>query len=182
MKKCENCQNLIPESSQECQYCIARENPEPPPAPKPVSPESKQQTTVLIMLAAVALMLFIFIASLYQSPSTSSSQSSDSTPPQRSASKEWYEGGNLHKKTHVEWRSANYSNRLATAGDFISGNYNDGSLLVPVKGMEDIKRYSIELEACMSAYINGLPKGTEHHTVVEASVLCMVQLGYLKLN
>lgn len=34
------------------------------------------------------------------------------------ASAQWYVGGNLHRGTGVEWKSASVANRLATAADF----------------------------------------------------------------
>ena len=34
--------------------------------------------------------------------------------------KKWYEGGTLHNKTMEDWKNADYSNKIATAADFIA--------------------------------------------------------------
>jgi hypothetical protein len=43
---------------------------------------------------------------------------------QKLTTKEWYEGGTLHKKTMREWKAATYENKLATCADFIVAGKN----------------------------------------------------------
>ena len=37
-----------------------------------------------------------------------------------SSLKQWYEGGNLHKATVLQWEKATYQNKLATAADWLA--------------------------------------------------------------
>jgi hypothetical protein len=51
-------------------------------------------------------------------------------------SRAWYVGGNLHRATMLEWRTANHRNKLATCADFITAAKKmDGASFVDVDGI-----------------------------------------------
>lgn len=81
----------------------------------------------------------------------------------------WFSGGTLHKSTIREWRNATYSNRLATAADFISAtqdvNYGD---------LESFKQMAMKLETCISETASGGDVDNEETSYIGA--LCTVML------
>lgn len=62
----------------------------------------------------------------------------------------WFRGGTLHKSKLKEWRLASYSNRLATAADFIAATQD-----IDYGDMDQFKQMSVELEVCISAAAEG---------------------------
>jgi len=83
-------------------------------------------------------------------------------------SKNWYEGGTLHKGKLADWKKATTENRLATAGDFIA----------KLTGDLDISK-AIELKACLTTFSKGAEEEIINQKVAEAAVLCAAQLGYI---
>ncbi len=81
----------------------------------------------------------------------------------------WFSGGTLHNSTIREWRQASYSNRLATAADFIAATQN-----VDYGDMNGFKRMATDLETCISTSTEGGAADSEQTTFVSA--LCMTQL------
>ena len=88
-----------------------------------------------------------------------------------SKSKEWYEGGTLHKANAREWKSATDENKLATCGDFVSRADDSQSL-------EEIKRRATELRSCVNEAT--VEPGTDDMKVSEVATLCIILLGYQK--
>ncbi|MFD1697772.1 hypothetical protein ACFSB1_00400 [Halopseudomonas phragmitis] len=42
--------------------------------------------------------------------------------------RKWYEGGTLHQANGLDWQTADYANKLATAGDLVATVYQSGKL------------------------------------------------------
>jgi hypothetical protein len=81
----------------------------------------------------------------------------------------WFSGGTLHRSTIREWRRATYSNRLATAADFIASTQS-----VDYGDMNGFKRMATDLETCISTTAEGGAADNEQTAFVSA--LCMTQL------
>lgn len=62
---------------------------------------------------------------------------------------EWYEGGTLHNATALEWQQADYANKLATAGDWVSAFWSNERFIPELQAnittMDDIRLLSTEL-------------------------------------
>ena len=84
------------------------------------------------------------------STSTSSSNSSKSSDTTSYSSSLWFSGGTLHKSTVKEWRNASYSNRLATAADFVAATQN-----VDYGNLDEFKTWAKDLEICISEAVSG---------------------------
>ncbi len=103
-----------------------------------------------------------------------------------SFAEKWYNGGNLHSATAIEWSKAEYTNKLATAGDFISKMWLDKNFSdkVKIKNMDDAKVYADGLVKCVDTTITGkngkLEATTKNTSITEISVMCMVLAGWLK--
>jgi hypothetical protein len=69
----------------------------------------------------------------YSHPMCSGGSTNFTTPqsPTSNSSTEWYSGGNLHKATVGQWRAASYSNKLATASDWLASTKWKGHLNTP---------------------------------------------------
>lgn len=83
---------------------------------------------------------------------------------------EWYSGGDLHKKTIGDWKSATKENRLATCADFMAITMKD-------KSVNELKIPSNELMDCINEATRGLPE-TDYQKVSEIATLCVLTLGY----
>src|SRR5687767_11438825 len=97
------------------------------------------------------------------------------------AAKAWYEGGNLHKKTGLEWLEASTENRLATSADFVV------TLLKPksMAELEGMKPKAVELSACITkSYERPKNMSTKKwaaagkRPATEIAVACAILLGY----
>ncbi len=67
----------------------------------------------------------------------------------QAVSREWYEGGTLHKKTALEWQTASPEDKPATCSDFVAGMWEDGNLKPSiadnVSTADDFRPYAQEL-------------------------------------
>jgi hypothetical protein len=110
---------------------------------------------------------------------TQSSQSAQSTQPTLSTSeptasvpiekKEWYEGGNLHRASLREWKTATYENKLATSADMVAK-------LKKFTSTVEMKAAAVELEQCVSKVAEG-PEA-ERQPVSEVAAACALLMGY----
>lgn len=103
---------------------------------------------------------------------------------EQSASRKWYEGGNLHDKTMSDWKEATQANKLATCGDIVTFAYKEGKLnfsLSP-KDIDNVKKYAQELGFTMDLVLYSDPdnKGFLACPVSNVAVVCMAYLGWLK--
>jgi len=108
------------------------------------------------------------IAPKNQSPVLRENETSNTHTTADIPDQNWYEGGNLHRKTIGDWRQATHHNRLATSADIIA----------KVVGELD-KPKSLELEACLSTFASGADKTLMKQTVSEMAAACLIQLGYV---
>lgn len=106
------------------------------------------------------LTLLLLLAFTFLKCSTGESTSSNT--------KEWYDGGRLHKAKALEWKSATDENKLATCGDFVSRADDSQSL-------EEIKRRAIELRSCVNEAT--VASETDDMKVSEIASLCIILLG-----
>ena len=103
--------------------------------------------------------------------------------------KEWYEGGNLHKKTALDWQVASYDNKLATCADFISSLWQKKSfkpeLQRKITSLDEIKTLSQELVKSMDKAFAKDPDPEKNkrmfvnQNVSSTAVLLMVMMGWL---
>lgn len=86
-----------------------------------------------------------------------------------SSSSSWFSGGTLHKSYVAEWRKASYTNRLATAADFVAATQE-----VDYSNLNEFKAWATDLETCISTAVSGGDVDTELVSFI--SSLCTVQL------
>ena len=86
-----------------------------------------------------------------------------------SSSTSWFSGGTLHKSTMREWRQASYSNRLATAADFVAATQD-----VDFSDLNGFKQMASDLVICISTTGDGDAADTEETAVISA--ICIVML------
>lgn len=82
----------------------------------------------------------------------------------------WYIGGNLHKKSMLDWKNATEANKLATCADFIARINKDLSLT-------ELKDKASTLKDCMDETTKGT-NASDHNKVSEIGALCLVTMGY----
>ena len=64
-----------------------------------------------------------------------------------SSSKQWFEGGTLHRATIAEWNDATYQNKLATAADFLVATKWSGHL----NSLDDFRKLKVKAEILVVA-------------------------------
>ncbi|MHA1336274.1 MAG: hypothetical protein ACTSPW_11090 [Promethearchaeota archaeon] len=64
-----------------------------------------------------------------------------------SSSKQWYQGGNLHKATVAQWKGATYQNKLATAADWLVATKWKGYLKSP----DDLDKLKVKAQMLVNA-------------------------------
>lgn len=82
----------------------------------------------------------------------------------------WYEGGNLHKATILEWKKATEKNKLATCGDFMAKIDNSVTMAV-------VKERAMELKKCIDEATRGL-ESTNNEKVSDIAASCIILMGY----
>ena len=101
-----------------------------------------------------------------------------------SIASEWYEGGTLHQATVDTWSHSSYSNRLATSGDWfirISKAYNPElkrkiDALPNSQYLPTLKKFSAQLEKCVSDTINIESFSKESDKAAEIASICYVTM------
>jgi hypothetical protein len=143
--------------------------------------------TVVLPFAFLAILVCFgaFNAALQRNQKATSQANDDSI-----SGKKWYEGGTLHKKSALDWQTANYEDKLATCSDFIAKMWDRKSftdvMQNSIMGVQDFKPYATQLVACIDAATKRLPDVNENRTVYanqavsDMSVLCMVTMGWMK--
>ncbi len=148
LKKCKECGKEISSKAKKCPNCGA--------------PIKKQISTGSGCLIIILFVLFIgWIFSSFDTPSSTSSNSTVST-----SSKKWFQGGNLHKATLAQWKSATYQNKLATASDWLSATKWKGHLNSP----SDFDKIKVKAQMLVRA-VDKVVAGKE-----------MEQLDFMKAN
>jgi hypothetical protein len=92
------------------------------------------------------------------------------TSKKKSTTKEWYEGGTLHKAKVADWKNGTEANKLATCADYMVNVDNTISAT-------DLKRQATALKDC----INEATKGTNELNatpIAEMAALCLMAMGY----
>ncbi len=102
-------------------------------------------------------------------PSSSSKSSSGSTSSSSNSNTSWFNGGTLHNSKINEWRMASFSNRLATAADFIAATQK-----VDYGNLAEFRRMAADLESCISKSAEGGAADDERTTTI--SSYCLVLL------
>lgn len=85
---------------------------------------------------------------------------------------DWF-AGRLHKSTLDDWNRASLSNQLGTVADIVISTTN-------IKDPGDAKPVAKATRVC----VNAIAKDDKMRTkkVSEATVICLIQLGYIRLN
>ena len=101
------------------------------------------------------------------------------TPPATPVAVErpWYSGGTLHDKTIRDWAEATPRNRLATAGDMITGIQLDEYGVSSDPNGSRIKLLAMELHTCVDEATDGLDldaHGMGAKDVAEVAATCLV--------
>lgn len=106
------------------------------------------------------------------------------------AAKQWYEGGNLHKASALDWQEAKYDNKLATCADFVTTMWLNKKLkpaiLSQMNSMDDLRPLAEELVAGIDEAFKKEPDPTKNkqlftnQRVASASTLIQVRLGWTK--
>jgi hypothetical protein len=92
----------------------------------------------------------------------------------RTNSRNWYEGGKLHKSSINEWRNSSYSNKLATCGDWMAVVNNKIT-------MDELKDRSESLLICIDEAVAMDENGQEisgNLKVVDIASGCITLLRY----
>lgn len=104
--------------------------------------------------------------------------------------KEWYEGGTLHKKSALDWQTASYENKLATCSDFIAQIWQKKGFTPKmqnrIKTLDDIKEPSKELVEAIDAAFKKMPneelneKMYTNQSVSSTAVLLMAVMKWIE--
>ncbi len=97
------------------------------------------------------------------------------TPMHLLAAGQWYQGGNLHKSTPNEWKSASFSNKLATSADWA---LTRPAIVKAVRKSGDIdnaKIYANQLLTCIDKALDGVNIGGN---TSEIAASCMILMGW----
>ena len=89
-------------------------------------------------------------------------------------SRNWYEGGTLHRSFVYEWRNSSYRNKLATCGDWMAKVDNSVT-------MSELKKRSKALLICIDEAVSMDATGQEvsgNLETVDIAVLCIKLLRY----
>ena len=105
------------------------------------------------------------------SPNTATTNTSASNSPSYSNSRNWYEGGTLHKATVARWKASTNQNKLATCGDFIAAT--DKS----ISSMTVLKLRAEELKTCIDIATSG-HEYADNFGVATMAALCIKEMGY----
>lgn len=89
---------------------------------------------------------------------------------------EWYEGGALHSATVDAWNSADQSNKLATASDWVSMNPKVQAKVKESAGPDALRCYSSKLVNCTDRATQG--KGYGHNAVMGPAKSGMLLMGW----
>ena len=84
----------------------------------------------------------------------------------------WYSGGNLHNATVAEWRDASYSNKLATAGDWLASTKWKGHLITPAD-FDRLKQKAIMLVNAVNEASTPDKKGIIKANEIAAAIITM---------
>jgi len=77
---------------------------------------------------------------LKQKVSATNTKVKTATKKTKTNTKKWFQGGNLYNVTIAQWKNATYSNKLATASDWLAGTVWKGYLNTP----DDFKKLKIQ--------------------------------------
>ena len=59
--------------------------------------------------------------------------------------KEWYKGGTLHFATVAEWQIASYTNKIATAADWVASSPKGKNIFRETRDINTLKPYVLDL-------------------------------------
>jgi hypothetical protein len=123
------------------------ENGESPPTNEPPKPELTEEQKIAngCGLGCLGLILLVFIVTMC-SPDSNKSSNSGSSSQSQTQTKQWYEGGTLHKSDDAAWLNASESNRLATASDFVASQKEALGLTT----LDEVKPWAIKMSACIT--------------------------------
>ena len=103
---------------------------------------------------------------------------------------EWYEGGDLHNKSALEWQEASYENKLATCADFVAVAWQNDSLSPKLQSkitsMDDVKLLSKELVIAIDEAFKKEGDAEKNkmiftnQKVSESAVILMLMMGWIK--
>lgn len=132
-KQCPKCKEWVDKGATKCAYC---------------------QSEIIPVWNAVAgfVVLIVIIGFCCGIPSWFVDGSSQNASPPRPTStfqeRKWYHGGTLHKRLMSDWYDASYSNRLATAADFVVAAMKSRGNTP--SNVDDLKPKAFGLEICIS--------------------------------
>jgi len=164
---CPECGKQVSDSAPSCPHCgylITKGEAEP----AYVFPKKENKISALGWAGIILVVLLLILA--LRNCGGSSDDSNKTTYSQKSPTKEWYEGGTLHKAKIADWKKATYRNKLATCADFMANVNNKIQ-------MSELKVRAKNLVACIDEATEGL-KSTDNMSVAEVSASCTILLEY----
>ena len=85
-------------------------------------------------------------------------------------------GGNLHKSTVKEWRTASNSNKRATASDWVLASKKIKGKVVQSGDVNTVKKYADELVKCINSTV--LDSGFDTMKAASIGAKCMIIMGW----
>lgn len=90
--------------------------------------------------------------------------------------KQWYEGGTLHYATVAEWKNASYTNKIATAADWVASSPKGKSVFRETGDINSLKPYVLNLINCVDEAAAG--EGYGNMKIAEIAASCIILMGY----
>ena len=90
--------------------------------------------------------------------------------------KQWYEGGTLHYATVAEWQNASYTNKIATAADWVASSPKGKSVFRETGDINSLKPYVLNLINCVDEAAAG--EGYGNMKIAEIAASCIILMGY----
>ncbi|MET4733486.1 hypothetical protein ABIE64_002213 [Thalassospira sp. MBR-102] len=137
---------------------------------KPKLAWANSRKRVAVILVPVTLLLFVGIGI-----SASSDNDDASTGETERPSKEWYQGGTLHKSTVSVWQASDDANRLATAADWTTALLGDNQ--AHQLGLDGIKVKAADMVVCINESTAD-NEALQSQTVSGFAAICALAMGW----
>jgi len=89
--------------------------------------------------------------------------------------KQWFEGGTLHKALVTEWNSSTIANQLATSADWLLATDQGKEVAKADLSAMALKLLSIELASCVDEI--AISPTMQKETANKVAAVCLVGLG-----
>ncbi|MDQ2216366.1 hypothetical protein [Vibrio parahaemolyticus] len=172
---CKSCKESVQKDAKKCPHCGEK-------YPTVSNAKGCLSLVVIALLGAVTL-------SMCTNEQTSSTPENSQVSSAQSQPK-WYENGGLHDKGALDWQTAPYSQKLASAADiyafFYQQNKLSPSIASNISNVDDLRPYAENLVASLDEAFKPRPTKEENEnmfanqTVSETSVILLTMQGHLK--